>query len=293
MFSLHGMIGTVLASWLATRCCASVLTMRGNEATSAAMASCFAICTLWTSISLISIGFTAGCGRRSHGRHVTKLVVTDMFPLEFVMPAYAKPVLGAALSINSLPAYREWLVSRQRDLELQDFFRAEALEGDWRGVADRVKQLLDGFKGRLGIHGPFWGFKIDSHDPLVRKAVATRLLQALEAAEYVGASQMVVHSPYTTWDHNNLDLYSGNREAVVERVQLSICRMSSAGPSRSAARSSSRILRTRTRTNECASPGHWTARTFASHSIPGMPFTRTVRPVRRRSITTSMPRATC
>lgn len=138
------------------------------------------------------------------------------------MPAYAKPVLGAALSINSLPAYREWLLSRQRDLELQDFFRAEALEGDWRGVADRVKQLLDGFKGRLGIHGPFWGFKIDSHDPLVRKAVTTRLLQALEAAEYVGATQMVVHSPYTTWDHNNLDLYPGNREAVVERVQSTL-----------------------------------------------------------------------
>ncbi|QWG18906.1 sugar phosphate isomerase/epimerase [Bradyrhizobium sediminis] len=138
------------------------------------------------------------------------------------MPAYAKPVLGAALSINSLPAYREWLLLRQRDLELQDFFRAEALEGDWRGVADRVKQLLDGFKGRLGIHGPFWGFKIDSHDPLVRKAVTTRLLQALEAAEYVGATQMVVHSPYTTWDHNNLDLYPGNREAVVERVQSTL-----------------------------------------------------------------------
>ncbi len=138
------------------------------------------------------------------------------------MPAYAKSVLGAALSINSLPAYREWLLSRQRDLELQDFFRSEALDGDWRGVADRVKQLLDGFKGRLGIHGPFWGFKIDSHDPLVRKAVATRLLQALEAAEYVGATQMVIHSPYTTWDHNNLDLYPGNREAVVERVQLTL-----------------------------------------------------------------------
>jgi sugar phosphate isomerase/epimerase len=138
------------------------------------------------------------------------------------MSANQKPVLGAALSINSLPAHREWLLSRQRDLELQDFFRAEVLDGDWRSVADRVKRHLDGFEGRLGIHGPFWGFKIDSHDPLVRNAVRTRLLHGLEAAETVGASQMVIHSPYTTWDHNNLDLYPGNREAAIERVQATL-----------------------------------------------------------------------
>jgi sugar phosphate isomerase/epimerase len=138
------------------------------------------------------------------------------------MPSPAKLVLGAALSINSLPAYREWLRERPRDLELQDFFRAEVLDGDWRSVADRVKQKLDGFEGRLGIHGPFWGFKIDSHDPLVRTAVRTRLLQGLEAAEAVGATQMVIHSPYTTWDHNNLDLYPEGREAVIARVQSTL-----------------------------------------------------------------------
>jgi sugar phosphate isomerase/epimerase len=138
------------------------------------------------------------------------------------MTAHVKPVLGAALSIASLRAHREWLLSRQRDLELQDFFRADVLDGDWRGAADQLNQLLDGFEGRLGIHGPFWGFKIDSHDPLVRAAVRTRMLQALEAAEEVGATQMVIHSPYTTWDHNNLDLYPGNREAVIERVQSTL-----------------------------------------------------------------------
>jgi sugar phosphate isomerase/epimerase len=138
------------------------------------------------------------------------------------MTVHAKPVLGAALSIQSLPACRPWLLSRPRDLELQDFFRAEVLDGDWRGVADKVRRLLDGFEGRLGIHGPFWGFKIDSHDPLIRQAVRTRLLQGLEAAETVGASQMVIHSPYSTWDHNNLDLYPGAREAVIERVQATL-----------------------------------------------------------------------
>lgn len=138
------------------------------------------------------------------------------------MPAHMKPILGAALSLESLPAHREWLLAQQRDLELQDFFRADVLDGDWRDVAGRIRTLLDGFEGRLGIHGPFWGFKIDSHDPLIRKAVTTRLLQGLEAAEAVGATQMVIHSPFSTWDHNNLDLYPGNREAVLERVRLTL-----------------------------------------------------------------------
>jgi len=104
----------------------------------------------------------------------------------------SKPVLGAALSIKSIPAHRDWLLERQRDLEIQDFFRADLLDSDWRSTAGEIKQMLAGHTGRLGIHGPFWGFKIDSHDPLIRKAVTKRLLQGLDAAEFLGATQMVI-----------------------------------------------------------------------------------------------------
>ncbi len=133
-----------------------------------------------------------------------------------------RPVLGAALSLQSLPLHRDWLLSRQRDLEIQDFVRANILDGDWRETASAVKKLLDGYSGRLGIHGPFWGFKIDSQDPLIRKAVTARLLQGLEIAEFLGASQMVIHSPFTTWDYNNLDLYPDSREALLERVRMTL-----------------------------------------------------------------------
>ena len=66
----------------------------------------------------------------------------------------SKPVLGAALSIKSIPAHRDWLLERQRDLEIQDFFRADLLDGDWRSAASEIKQMLSGHTGRLGIHGP-------------------------------------------------------------------------------------------------------------------------------------------
>ncbi|MGJ4943092.1 sugar phosphate isomerase/epimerase family protein [Bradyrhizobium sp. HKCCYLS1011] len=130
------------------------------------------------------------------------------------------PVLGAALSIKSIPAHRDWLLERQRDLEIQDFSRAEVLDGDWRAIACDIKAMLDGHTGRRGIHGPFWGFKIDSHDPLIRRAVTKRLLQGLEVAEFLGATHMVIHSPYTTWDYNNLD--SESREGLIERVRATL-----------------------------------------------------------------------
>src|SRR3569623_1799442 len=110
------------------------------------------------------------------------------------------PILGAALTINSIPAHREWLLERQRDHEIQDFVYPEMLDGDWRATADRIKAMLDGHTGRRGIHGPFWGFKIDSQDPMIRGMVTKRLLQGLEIVEHLGATHMVVHSPYTTWD---------------------------------------------------------------------------------------------
>jgi sugar phosphate isomerase/epimerase len=132
------------------------------------------------------------------------------------------PIVGAAMSSQSLVAYRGWMIEQQRDLELQDFFDSATLDGDWRPVADNVKKLLDGYRGRLGIHGPFWGFKIDSQDPLIRAVVTKRFLQSLEACEAIGATQMVIHSPFTTWDYNNLDINPGAREALTERVHATL-----------------------------------------------------------------------
>ena len=93
------------------------------------------------------------------------------------------PIVGAALTKQTLALHRDWILEKQRDLEIQDFFRADCSMaiGVQCGAA-RSSRLLDGYTGRLGIHGPFWGFKIDSHDPSIRQVVTKRLLQGLEAA---------------------------------------------------------------------------------------------------------------
>jgi sugar phosphate isomerase/epimerase len=132
------------------------------------------------------------------------------------------PVLGTAMALKDLEVYRDLILEKQRDLELQDFIYPELLNEDWRSVVDRAKKLLDGYTGRVGIHGPFWGFSIDTMDEDVRAIVRKRLLQGLDVCEALGGTHMVVHSPYSTWDYNNLDNYDGGRDRMIELCHLTM-----------------------------------------------------------------------
>jgi sugar phosphate isomerase/epimerase len=132
------------------------------------------------------------------------------------------PVLGVALPLAGIKMHRAWIMEKQRDLELQDFFTAEVLNGDWKPLAAEIKRTLEGYTGRLGIHGPFWGFSIATKDPDIAAIVTKRMMQGLDACAAVGATQMVIHSPYTTWDHNNLDYKPAARAELTERVHTII-----------------------------------------------------------------------
>lgn len=104
--------------------------------------------------------------------------------------------VGAAMPVAALSDNREWLIEGQRDLEIQDPFRPELLDGDWRGVVRQARDLLDGYTGRVGIHGPFMSLNILGYDPKIRAVVAERLLQGIAFAAELGATHMVVHSPF-------------------------------------------------------------------------------------------------
>lgn len=125
--------------------------------------------------------------------------------------------VGAALMVEELPRFRDWLITDQRDLEIQDFLKTEVLLGDWRACVDTARARLDGFTGRLGIHGPFIGVDIDNNDPEIAPIITRRYLTGLEACVALGASQMVIHSPYTTWDHHNFDNNPAEGEAPSAR----------------------------------------------------------------------------
>jgi sugar phosphate isomerase/epimerase len=112
------------------------------------------------------------------------------------------PLLGAAMPIRSIAAHRDWLLEEGgRDLEIQDSFHARALDSDWAPLVAQARTALDGYAGRLGIHGPYDGLSIASTDPAVQQFVAGRYLRALEFAAALGATHMVIHSPFLFFGH--------------------------------------------------------------------------------------------
>ena len=128
------------------------------------------------------------------------------------------PIIGAALAIDEIATFRDWIFEKQRDLKLETFHDPAVISGDWQPHADAARRLLDGYTGRLGIHGPFWGFTIHSKAPDVRAIVARRMDQGLDICAAVGATQMVIHSPYSTWNYNNPHNCPTGRDTLIENT---------------------------------------------------------------------------
>ena len=85
------------------------------------------------------------------------------------------PTLGAALRLEDLASHHNWLREKPRDLELQGFHGDAVVGIDVKEKAEATRPLLDGMEGRIGIHGPFRGFPLDSEDADVRSVIHKRL----------------------------------------------------------------------------------------------------------------------
>lgn len=125
-------------------------------------------------------------------------------------------------SLSTVPGLRDW-VAQGRDVELRDFTEIGALQnGAWRDIAARAKAGLAGHAGRIGLHGPFWGFQIDQPDPDLRAIVQDRMLCALDALDLIlggkGGGHMVVHSPFTTWSGFNRGTEMDDQAGITART---------------------------------------------------------------------------
>lgn len=132
------------------------------------------------------------------------------------------PVAGAAMSLDLFEEMRDLMFEKNRDLELQDFHKPEVLDAGTEALTDRALKLLDGFQGRHGIHGPFWDLPLATWDPELRRLVQKRLMKGLEICELLGSSHMVIHSPYTIWNHHNIMHYPHAREGIFERFEATM-----------------------------------------------------------------------
>ena len=126
--------------------------------------------------------------------------------------------IGACLKTSEVSDHRDWLFDHDRDIELQDFMTRDALSEAFEDHIAAARAALDGHTGRRGIHGPFEGLDIDNKDAELRPLITARFLKALEAADRIGARQMVMHSPYTAWYQNNIFSFPGYAETKLERI---------------------------------------------------------------------------
>lgn len=126
--------------------------------------------------------------------------------------------IGACLAPHEIADHRDWLFDAERDLELQGFSQHADLTTQFEDRIAAAKSALLGFKGRLGMHGPFEGLDMDNKDPELRPVITARFLKALEAADRVGARQLVLHSPYTRWYAWNIMNYQGYSEKKLARI---------------------------------------------------------------------------
>ncbi len=135
------------------------------------------------------------------------------------------PVIGAAMYLPDLPQYLDWLVAGQRDLELQDPSWTDYLDQDWQAQAEAGRQLLTdhGYRGRLGIHAAFDALDLGAGDKLIRQVVETRYLQSLEFGAVVGATHMVIHSPFVAFGSALVNFTpKSNRQHVIDNVHATL-----------------------------------------------------------------------
>jgi sugar phosphate isomerase/epimerase len=105
--------------------------------------------------------------------------------------------IGAALCIADLERHRSWFSETSRTLEIADPCLPDVLDSDWKPLVRTARAALHNHRGVLGIHGPYDGLHLASSDRRVQALVAERLRQGLEFASELGASYMVIHSPFS------------------------------------------------------------------------------------------------
>ena len=142
----------------------------------------------------------------------------------------SQPLLGAALyldELTGLPGMQNFIRDPGRDIEIRDFTTVGALSDNvWPDLAERARALLAGHDGRIGLHGPFWGFTLDMADPDIRRIVQSRIDTALSALARVlqgkGGGHLVLHSPYTTWHGFNRWTNQCDAAGIMERTHATL-----------------------------------------------------------------------
>ncbi|MCC5979679.1 MAG: sugar phosphate isomerase/epimerase [Salinarimonas sp.] len=126
------------------------------------------------------------------------------------------PRLGVALNCAHFDTLRDWVLDSDRTIEIQDFVHPSVIGTDHSDLIAQWRERLAGHRGLRGIHGPFFSLDIAAPDPAIRAVVQERLMAGLDVAGALGATHMVIHSPFTFWHTLNYANFTYLRSALFE-----------------------------------------------------------------------------
>jgi sugar phosphate isomerase/epimerase len=97
-------------------------------------------------------------------------------------------------------------VDNNAGIEVKAFTSPIIFHSDWHGLQDMVKKQLNGFSGKITMHGMF-NLGLINWNRISLNQMKADYKKSLEVAEEIGASFLVVHSTYmpglTSWKYKD------------------------------------------------------------------------------------------
>lgn len=84
-------------------------------------------------------------------------------------------------------------------VEIQDFSKSNAYEGNWQELIQNYQRLLIDFPYPKTLHGPFIDLKPISPDHLIQKVSREKYLQTIKIAKALDVDTLLFHSQINPW----------------------------------------------------------------------------------------------
>jgi sugar phosphate isomerase/epimerase len=104
---------------------------------------------------------------------------------------YVQPVL-----LNSFSEFLAFAKSQHCNMEVATFTYFNVYDADWPRVLQEQEEQLSSFEGRISMHGIFQDLLIHSSDKKIAEVSKQRILENLEIAKKLKATQIVFHGSF-------------------------------------------------------------------------------------------------
>jgi sugar phosphate isomerase/epimerase len=104
---------------------------------------------------------------------------------------YVQPVL-----LNNFPEFLAFAKRQHCNLEVATFTYSNVYETDWSKVLQEEEEQLSSFEGKISMHGVFQDLLIHSSDKRIADVSKQRILENLEVAKKLKATQIVFHGSF-------------------------------------------------------------------------------------------------